>query len=115
MNLLIRFVLAVAIGIIGYFLKDITFIKYLVVGGILAVTGWGIADFYNGTLDRVLTGVYGLLGFLYMIYSFATIVQKPFEIDKFGTSNSETLVPIGIFLIIFILLGRSYMKKALHS
>ena len=60
MNLLIRFVLAVAIGIIGYFLKDITFIKYLVVGGILAVTGWGIADFYNGTLDRVLTGVYGL-------------------------------------------------------
>ena len=112
MNRLIRFGLAILIGIIGYFFRDIIFIEYLVVGGFLAITAWSIAEYEYGSIDGFLIKLYMFISGISIIYYFIIpAIKGAFVVDKFGSSSSPHLAPgILFFVILFILIFSKFQK-----
>ncbi|SFD18000.1 hypothetical protein SAMN04488168_12314 [Bacillus sp. 491mf] len=113
MNRLIQFGLAVLIGIIGYFFRDITFIKYLAVGGFLAITAWSVAEYEYGSVDGFLTKLYMFISGISIIYYFIIpAIKLSFVVDKFGSSSSSSLAPGILFFVILFYLIYSKFQKA---
>ncbi|EJR29149.1 hypothetical protein [Bacillus mycoides] len=110
--MLIRLLLGVILFVLGSFLGDITFFKYVIVGGFLALTAWSIADSQYGSFDRFFTKIYMTVSAIYIVYYFIIpAIKNSFVLDKFGTSSSGTAGPgLILSLILFWLVYSDYQK-----